>query len=516
MYSRRVASLLCLTLFVLVANNAVSAENLAVRSAAESITSADLKSHVDVLADDTFEGREAGKRGGRAAGTYLVRALQKHNLKPSGASGGYFQPFKSGYRNLLAMLEGSDPQLKNEVIIVCAHYDHVGYGNRGNSYGPFGYVHNGADDNASGTSGLLEAIEAFSQLPAAPRRSILFAFWDGEEKGLLGSKHWIANPTISLARVKVVVNVDMIGRLRKKVDVYGIRTGSGLRSLVSKANADVGLDLNFTWEMKNNSDHYPFFSRGIPALMLHTGLHDDYHRPSDDAHKINTDGMQDVVRLLFRLSSQLGEEDKITGFRRNSRSDSVAQQRRFEKPLPRRKPRLGVWMKDIEDSDGVVVTRIVDGSAADRFGLQSGDQIVKFAGVPVVNQERLTRRILRAPVNVEIVIHRGDSIEPQTIPVELAGNPVRIGISWRNDPAEPSGVMITQVISASPAHRAGLKTGDRIYNVDGKLFGSSTEFLTLVNTLPSPINLLVERNGKLAEIPLDVSDPIEKSPVAAD
>ena len=136
------------------------------------IRAADAGRHVGVLADDAFEGREGGSRGGRAAATYIVEQLTKLGIQPAGDSGTYYQPF-GGMRNILAVIEGSDPELAQEVVAVGAHYDHVGYGNADNSYGPFGYVHNGADDNASGVAGLLELVEALGQLPERPRRSIL-------------------------------------------------------------------------------------------------------------------------------------------------------------------------------------------------------------------------------------------------------------------------------------------------------------------------------------------------------
>ena len=110
------------------------------------------------------------------------------------------QPIGNGGRNILGMVRGSDPHLQHEVVIVGAHYDHVGYGTRRNSFGPIGYIHNGADDNASGTAALLEVMQAFAQLPEPPRRSVVFAAWDGEAQGLLGSRYCTSDPTLPLAR----------------------------------------------------------------------------------------------------------------------------------------------------------------------------------------------------------------------------------------------------------------------------------------------------------------------------
>ena len=194
------------------------------------ISSVDLKSHVDALADDTFEGRAAGTRGGRAAAGYLRRHLASLGLEGGGEDGRFAQPFRNGCQNLLGIIPGSDPILKDEFIVIGAHYDHVGYGSRSNSYGPTGYIHNGADDNASGTAALLELAEAFTVQPS--RRSILIAFWDAEEQGLWGSKHFISNPTIPIENIKLALNMDMVGRLRdNKLTIYGTRTWANARSI---------------------------------------------------------------------------------------------------------------------------------------------------------------------------------------------------------------------------------------------------------------------------------------------
>ena len=127
--------------------------------------------------------------------------------------------------NLIGYLAGSRAEWSEQSVLVTAHYDHVGYGTRRNSFGPLGYIHNGADDNASGTAALLEVMQAFVNLPEPPRRTVVFAAWDGEEQGLLGSKHWTNYPTIPLDNVRMLINMDMLGRLRnKRLEVFGSRT----------------------------------------------------------------------------------------------------------------------------------------------------------------------------------------------------------------------------------------------------------------------------------------------------
>ena len=253
-----------------------------------------------------WRGGGAGTRGGRVAGDYLAEQYAKLRLRGGGNAageggpGGFFQPFGTGCRNVLAVLPGSDPELTKQYVVVCAHYDHLGDGTHGRSLGQVGPIHPGADDNASGTAGVLELAHAMT-LAGSLKRSLLLASWDAEEEGMLGSKHWLDHPTVPLDRLTVAVNLDMIGRLRgERLSVWGARgPATGLRRLVCEENEGSGLLLDFDWTLIANSDHHPFFQHGIPVLMLHTGLHEDYHRPGDTAAKINSQGMREVCRLLF-------------------------------------------------------------------------------------------------------------------------------------------------------------------------------------------------------------------------
>ena len=487
-----------------------AAELAALRAAANSITSKELQGHVDVLADDSFEGREAGTRGGYAAAGYLTKQLQSRGLKPAGEENSYFQTFGSGYRNLLAMLEGSDADLKEQVVVVAAHYDHVGYGSRSNSFGPWGYVHNGADDNASGISGVLEVIDAVLAMPQRPKRSILFALFDGEEKGLVGSKQWMASPTIARNRIVFMVNCDMIGRMQQeRVEVYGTRSATGLRRLVSESNQLTNLKLDFTWEMKENSDHYTFFAREIPVLMLHTGLHGDYHRPSDDAHLLNAAGMQEVSRLLFSLVYELADRPTMGGFRSESFQESPAHQQSYEAPLRHAAPRLGVVSEKLAgEQPKFVISEVTAGSPAERGGIRSGDRWVTFAGKPVVDMQQFRLDILAAKSPTEVVVERRDAEKPVQLKVTLDGNPVRVGITWREINGEPGTVLVTQVVFGSPANLAGLTTRDRIYQVNGADFKGEMELQKMLQTFPGPLRLLLERDGRFRTAILEVPPPL--------
>ena len=402
-------------------------------AARSSIQAEDAKRHVCALADDALEGREGGSRGGRAAGSYIISHLEKLGLEPAGDNGSYYQQF-GGMRNILALARGSDPAVANELIVVGAHYDHVGYGNSGNSYGPFGFVHNGADDNASGVAGLIEVAEAMQHLPGRPRRPILFAFWDGEEKGLLGSYHFVRVRPALLAHMSIAfsVNLDMIGRLRgERLEVFGARTSEGLRAAVVQSNNRPGaqpLELAFDWAIDEDSDHYPFIAARIPTVMFHTGLHDQYHRPSDDVQLINFEGIEPVARLtLDFLAAMADDRGPPRSFRSQARSESDATKRALEappasaaapqaaaqpaqsqgSPAPNSRPRWGIGTRaDAGEPMNPVIVRIAAGSPAAQAGMMLGDRVIAIDGTVVTNQADMVARLAAAGSSVAIDVDR--------------------------------------------------------------------------------------------------------------
>ncbi|MEC8338051.1 MAG: M20/M25/M40 family metallo-hydrolase [Planctomycetota bacterium] len=467
------------------------------------ISRADLKSHVDALADDTFEGRAAGTRGGRAAAGYLRKHLASLGLEGGGRDGTFAQPFRNGCQNLLAIIPGNDPALRDEYIVIGAHYDHVGYGSRSNSYGPTGYIHNGADDNASGTAALLELAEAFTVQPS--RRSILIAFWDAEEKGLWGSKHFISNPTIPLENIKLALNMDMVGRLRNnQLTIYGTRTWENARSILASVNTNMvmakPMEINFDWEIKPNSDHHPFYLQKIPYFMPHTGLHDDYHRPRDDAHKINSAGIEAVARFTFQTVMLLDELDQMPAFRDSSKRETPFAKRRFEKPLKAPEKRLGVrWASEENSSGGLTVTGTDYNSPARVGGIRRGDRMISFNGILLTSDDAMRSAVFNAPSKSNItLIRRGDDTEEQ-VEVVLRGKPMRLGLSWREDTANPNTPMVSRIIPGSPAANAGLTIADRIHAVNGQQWESS-EARHPFQGVEFPITIMYERNGSLDEV----------------
>ncbi len=508
---------------LLAASPANAAESAARAAALESVNTTDLRRHIDFLAADTLEGREAGTRGGMAAAGYLVDQLRQLKLHGGAADGAFHQAVPTGGRNILALVPGGDEKLRHEVIVVGAHYDHVGYGNRRNSNGPIGLIHNGADDNASGTSGLMEIAEALARLPQPPRRTILLAWWDGEEAGLYGSKHWVANPTLGGSaqakdRVKLAFNMDMIGRLRNdRVEITGVRSAHGLRRWISQQNAEPALSLDFQWENKSNSDHAPFYEASIPIIMLHTGLHDDYHRPSDDVEKLNSDGMQRVARLMLSLVLDAADADTLPAFRSASRQEnSEFARRQFEQPLAAPAARLGLSWDDKDIEGGLFVKRVDDGSPAANAGLRSGDRLVGLNDATWQSADEFRTLLWAAANPARMLVRRANSDEPVVVPVTLAGSPVRLGMAWRSDEAEPNTVFVVQVYPGSPAHRAGIQLGDRIEAAAGQSFANSDELLKRLNAQTDSFELRIERNGAIKTLRVSGLATFPEPPRATD
>ncbi|MGE5499357.1 MAG: M20/M25/M40 family metallo-hydrolase, partial [Syntrophothermus sp.] len=193
-------------------------------------------------------------------------------------------------RNVACIVEGSDPVLKNEYIVVGAHYDHLGYGEVGSLYkGTDVKIHYGADDNASGTSGVLEVAEKFASMKNSLKRSVIFVAFAGEEEGLIGSNYFVQNLDIPVKSIKAMINMDMIGRLTDTTNliINGAGTSSIWKDLLTKINSSYNFKLSLMDDGYGGSDQSSFVNKDIPALFFFTGIHNDYHRPSDTPDKIN-------------------------------------------------------------------------------------------------------------------------------------------------------------------------------------------------------------------------------------
>ncbi len=299
-------------------------------------------------------------------------------------------------RNVVGFLPGTDPELRHEVVLIGAHFDHLGRGRFGSLGGAraHGRIHPGADDNGSGTVALLELAEYFAAPEHRPRRSLLFIAFTGEEKGLLGSAHYVREPLRPLAQTTAVINLDMIGRLSdEKLHVIGVGTAAGLGAVVREANEEVGLELRLNPQGAAGSDSLPFFRRRIPVLFFFTGLHPDYHRPSDTVERIEFEGLERVTRVVRGVVQRLAD---------------VVPAPPFTDPPPRRRPPVLGLSLDEGASFGVRVATLTEGGAARVAGLQVGDVVLALAGKPVrdVGALRAVLSTLRAGRAVEILVLR--------------------------------------------------------------------------------------------------------------
>ncbi len=374
----------------------------AVLDPATQITAEEVLEHIEVLSSDLFEGREAATQGERRAAAYIVAALEEcERLQPGGVDGGWLQPFELQLRketkvahNIIAKLPGSDPGLAHEVIVLGAHYDHVGYGHSGNAIDGAGEIHNGADDNASGSSVLLDLATSLANSEARPRRTILFQWYSGEELGLLGSKHWVENPLLPLEHHVFMINMDMVGRLvARTLVVGGTGTSPGLADLARGFCEELGLVMIDDPPGTAPSDNSSFYDKRIPALFLFTGLHPQYHRATDDSVLVNAKGAADIGRLAQRILLAIDARDERPEF-------TVAPGNAYMfSPVPWvgatfSETRLPVAEADPASAPPAIrVTVCIPDSPAWVGGLRDGDLITAVDGQPVADISAFERRL---------------------------------------------------------------------------------------------------------------------------
>ena len=245
--------------------------------------------------------------------------------------------------------------------------------------------------------------------------------------------------------------------------------------------------------------------------MFHTGEHEDYHRPSDDSHRLNYDGMERIGRLLLNIVSELADRPTIPTFRRASRNElDEYSRRRWEAPLGAPPGRLGIrWSERRGDERGLPVQSVQPGSAAHRGGLAPGDRIVSFAGHEIQGDDDLLAAVYSATGQVVVQIVRPGKPETQRLTIELAGKTPRIGLAWRDDEAEPGAPMIVQVLAGSPADMAGVRVNDRLYQAAGQPIRGTNELYELFRKLPEPLELEIERWGRIQTVTLKNIRPPE-------
>jgi Zn-dependent M28 family amino/carboxypeptidase len=348
--------------------------------------------------------------------------------------------------NVVGILDGSDPTLKNEVIVIGAHYDHLGRGGEGSLSPREGEIHYGADDNASGTAGMLELARLFASQTLRPRRTIVFMAFCGEEEGLLGSNYYVNHPIAPIANTITMINMDMIGRMKdNKLIIGGVGTAAEWRQVVAAANAPermrvavapaspgemprpittgvgrevpivtgsngkpvVSLSFEKPFDLTLNedgfgpSDHSSFYSKQVPVLFFWTGTHNDYHKPSDTADKINYPDEARILGLVTRVIYDIDTNDKRPVYA-VAKSESTGRASGF-------RVYLGTIPNYADSNDGLLLDGVREDSPAAKAGLKAGDKIVKIAGRDVRNVYDYTYALgeMKAGQEYEVELMRG-------------------------------------------------------------------------------------------------------------
>jgi Zn-dependent M28 family amino/carboxypeptidase len=282
-------------------------------------------------------------------------------------------------KNIVAIIEGSDPILKNEYIIIGAHYDHLGMGGKGSgSRAPDTLaIHNGADDNASGSAAILEIFEKLAANKNQLKRSVIYLAFTAEEMGLIGSKYFTNNPLVDLKKVKFMFNLDMVGRLNpetKNLTVGGTGTAEGLENLIKTYSDKSGLNVKFDSQGYGPSDHASFYAKDIPVMFLFTGIHEDYHTPKDDANLINYEGEKLVADMTYEMILDIANRNEALVYKEAGPKEQKSASRSM-------KVSLGI-MPDVASSDvkGVRADAVIDGKPAQKAGMKKGDVIISIDG----------------------------------------------------------------------------------------------------------------------------------------
>lgn len=421
-------------------------------------TEQNLRKHVAYLASDKLEGRRTGEQGATFAAGYIANVFAQAKLKggfknPNGKTS-FLQPFSYQPRsakgepipdakaleayNVIGILEGTDAVLKTEAIVIGAHYDHLGKGGMGSLAVNSTEIHYGADDNASGTSALLELARMFAK-EKKNKRTLIFIAFSGEEEGLFGSRFYVNNPAFPLEKTVAMINMDMVGRLKDdKLTVGGIGTANEWKNLVETKNfnEEAGLALaklstsstenaapksstevlnKFSLQLNEDgfgpSDHSSFYGKQIPVLFFFTGTHLDYHKPSDTADKINYEGLLKITKFVGEIVRSVDRNPQKPVYK-VAPSSNTGGRASFNVTI-------GVVPGYGDSNDGMLLDGVRDNSPAAKAGLKAGDKIVRFAGKEIHSVQDYTAVLgeLKADTEYEIEVVRGaEKLKLKVIP----------------------------------------------------------------------------------------------------
>jgi len=290
-----------------------------------SITHEELKKNLYYLASDELEGRMSGKKGNVVAAEWIKKEFEKYGLKtmyhkfkikrlnsgPKNEQGDDFT------QNIYGWIEGNDPVLKNEIVVIGAHMDHIGWGPSMSRSRNRREIHNGADDNASGTVSILEVAQAFGMLKGKVKRTIVIQAYSAEEMGLIGSRFYCSNPVFPIGNPDIkkhvaMINLDMVGYLGKGVYFAGFHSGESsidITKYINQLNNNYTFARRITSRGSGGSDHACFYNKRVPVAFLHTGGHSYYHTPDDTPDKINYDGLEKISKYCFELAWKIAQTD---------------------------------------------------------------------------------------------------------------------------------------------------------------------------------------------------------------
>ncbi|HSK63591.1 MAG TPA: M20/M25/M40 family metallo-hydrolase [Pyrinomonadaceae bacterium] len=300
--------------------------------------------------------------------------------------------------NVIGMLEGSDPVLKKEYVVIGAHYDHLGRGGEGSGSlaQRSGEIHYGADDNASGTAGVLELARVFSAQNPRPKRSLIFMAFGGEEEGLLGSNYYVNHPLAPLASTVAMINMDMIGRMNnRRLVVGGVGTAQEWREIIA-ADPEKLFQLTLNEDGFGPSDHSSFYGKQIPVLFFWTGTHNDYHKPSDTFEKINYEDKAGILRMVARIVNQMDAADKRLTYT-TAKTDPAPRVGGF-------RVYLGTIPNYADSNNGLLLDGVRDDSPAAQAGLKPGDRVVKIGKFDIKNVYDYTAALGEMKAGEEYVV----------------------------------------------------------------------------------------------------------------
>jgi len=378
---------------------------------------------VRTLASDAWTGRKVCTPGNDSAASYIAAELRRLHLRPMGDSGTWFEHWSAGSttgtreagiagcatRNVIATVPGRGA-LASEVVILGAHFDHLGMGGFGSASGDSTHIHNGADDNASGTAAVMEIARGLARLAQQrdnrPRRTIILGWWNAEEEGALGSAYFANHMPVPAESVMAYLNFDMVGRLRNdRLIALGVRTAEEWQGLLDTANATAHFDLHASGDGWGPSDHASFTPRHIPVLHFFTDLHEDYHRPGDDADKIDADGIVRVADLGLDLARRLAYRDT-----RLTYVDVPPPPPPAAAASGRSRPSLGTIPDMTDEPGGVRLSGVRSGSPADSAGMREGDVLIGLGDHAIANLQDFQNALMEhaAGDQVELRWRRGD------------------------------------------------------------------------------------------------------------